>query len=474
MLRKDVIGNMEEKRSTGSVIRDLIPLFTVEIVILTMLNFANLSAIYRIMAIIILGIAIVPIVKSLPRDKSLIPFLLEVGGLFIYLALSVCFGYVASKSFLTILIVILGGLGFYSMGVYFGMFKNKKTQMSRILGGFYIGVGLFTIISLIVTLYGIGTPFYAIIYNKPEFASQVSIVYKARIVYDIFIDLDFTYSVPHLFGVAVLANYAILASTGIYVLLFCKIKEDRFLWYSSLFAGVSGLLTIILIPVFFALVLFLIGLGLCLILRFKNKKSWIYLIVLGSVVLVFGIIYLSFRIDRHLHYEKYANMNYFFNFIFFQNFGILKYSSNIKEMLQFKPQFVGSAVGMKDYMTSGSALIDTLYQSGILPFLALMLFLGVAIYELVRYIKRNNDNLNQKVAIIAIVAYFIICISINYVENDWSIYDTPRMPLDESFVFLCVSIFMGYMSGLNLPKKEQVEEQVVEPVAEPTVEPVEQ
>lgn len=452
---------MEEKRSIVSVIcdiirviRELIPLFAMEIVILTMLNFANLPGIYRAMAIIILVIAIVPIIKSLPRSKSLIPFILEVIGLFLYLTLSVCFGYAASKDFLTIILVILGGLGFYSIGIYFGIFNSKSVQISRVLAGFYIGIGLFTIISLSATLYGIGTPFYAIIYNKPELASQSSIVYKARIIYDIFRDLDFTYSVPNLFGVAVLANYAILASTGIYVLLFCKIKEDRFLWYSALFAGVSGLLTIILIPIFFALVLFLIGLGLCLILKFKNKKSWIYLIVLGAVVLVFGAVYLSFRIGRHLNPEKYANINYFAKFLFFQNFGILKSASNIQEMFKLKPQFVGGAEGLRG-MTSGSVLLDTLYQSGILPFLVLLLFLGVAIYELVRYIKRNNDKLSQKVAIVAIVICFIICININYVENIQSIDSSVIMPLNTNFAFLGALIFMGYMSGLNLPKKEQ-------------------
>jgi len=469
-----LLVNMEEKRSTGSVIRDLVPLFTMEIVILVMLNFANLSAIYRIMAILILGITIVPIIKSLPRDKSLIPFLLEAGGLFLYLTLSICCGFVATKSFLTIIIVILGGLGFYSIGVYFGMFKDKKVQINRALTGFYIGIGLFTVISLFVTIYCIGTPFYAIIYNNPELASQSSIVYKARIIYDIFRDLDFTYSVPNLFGVAVLENYAILASTGIYVLLFAKVKEDRLLWYSALFAGVSGLLTIVLIPIFLALILFLIGLGLCLILKFKNKKSWIYLIVLGAIVLVIGIIYLAFRIDRHANVDKYADASGFVKFLFFQNFGIFKNTSNIREMLGFKPQFIGSAVGMKNYMTSGSVLIDTLYQSGILPFITLILFLGVAIYELVRYLKRNNDELSKKVPIVAIVIFFIICISINYVESDLTVDAEIFMPLNQNFVFLGVSIFMGYMSGMNLPKKEQVVEQDAGQVAEQTVEQVAQ
>ena len=90
MLRKDVIGNMEERTSNFAVFKDLIPLFAVELVILTLLNFANLSTIYRIMAIVLMAMAIVPIIKSLPKEKSAIPLLMEVGALFLYFLLS-CF-----------------------------------------------------------------------------------------------------------------------------------------------------------------------------------------------------------------------------------------------------------------------------------------------------------------------------------------------------------------------------------------------
>ena len=144
MLRKDVIGNMEERTSNFAVFKDLIPLFAVELVILTLLNFANLSTIYRIMAIVLMAMAIVPIIKSLPREKSVIPLLMEVGALFLYFLISCTFGQLAYKNFLIIASLVLGSLSFFTLGCYYGLFKDKKTSFKNILSAIYIGIGAFS------------------------------------------------------------------------------------------------------------------------------------------------------------------------------------------------------------------------------------------------------------------------------------------------------------------------------------------
>ena len=445
MLRKDVIGNMEERTSNFAVFKDLIPLFAVELVILTLLNFANLSTIYRIMAIVLMAMAIVPIIKSLPREKSVIPLLMEVGALFLYFLLSCTFGQLAYNNFLIITSLVLGALSFFTLGCYYGLFKDKKTSFKNILSAIYIGIGAFSLLSLIVTIYGMGVPFHAIHFANPKYSNQIALIEQARIIIDIFMDLDFVSAVPNQFGVAFLGNFAILASTGIYVALFTNQKENKFLWYGSLLGGLCGVATMLLIPIVFGLVLFILGLITCLLIRFKNKKTKLYFIIFGSVVLLALIGYLVFRIDYRVHRSNYANMNYVLKVILTQQIGFTKYVSNTKFFLtEVKPAFIGSFIP-KDYsyITSGNLLVDVLYQSGILPLIMIIVFFGTIIYELIKYIK-NDDDFNIKIGVTTLSIFFGITLLINYVG----------LLLVENFVFLGMLMVFGYMTAYNIKHKK--------------------
>ncbi len=445
MLRKDVIGNMEEKTSSFAVFKDLIPLFAVELVILTLLNFANLSTIYRIMAIVLMAMAIVPIIKSLPKEKSTIPLLMEAGSLFLYFLLSCTFGQLAYGDFLIITSLLLGALGFFTLGCYYGLFNDKKTSFKNILSAIYIGIGAFSLLSLIVTIYGMGVPFHAIHFANPIYGSQYALIEQARIIIDVFSDLDFVSAVPNQFGVAFLGNFAVLASTGIYVTLFTNRKENKFLWYGSLFGGLCGVATMLLIPIVFALVLFILGLITCLLIRFKNKKTKLSFIIFGSITLLALIGYLVFRIDYRVHRNNYANMNYILKAILTQQIGISKYASNTKFFLtEVKVSFVGTLIpNGYSYITSGNLLVDVLYQSGILPFIMVIVFFGMVIYELIKYIK-NDDEFNIKIGVITLSLFFGITLLINYVG----------LLLVENFVFLGMLLLFGYMATYNIKHKK--------------------
>ena len=433
---------MEEKVSSSNVFNDLIPLFAVEIIILTLLNFANLSLVYRIMAIAIMAVAIMPIIKALPKNKTIIPLCLEVVTLLLYLLLSSCFGQIAYRDFLLSISVILGGLGFFTLGAYYGLFKDKKTSFANILSGIYIGLGLFSAISLIATIYGMGRAFHAIHFANPLYGAQNALIYQARIITNIFSDLDFTSAVPNQFGVALLGNFSLLAASGIYVTLFTDRKTNKFLWYGSLLGGLCGLSAIILIPIVFAMVFFIIGLVPCLLIRFKNKNTKYYLIAFGVLVLLLAGLYLFFRVDYHMHSEKYANMNYILKEFLMQQIGITRYTSGTKFMFENKVAFVGTLLPSDyTYVTSGNLLLDVLYQSGILPFIMIVAFFGLMVFEFIQYLKKD-DELNIKVAVTSLAILFVITLLINYVG----------LLLIENFVFLGMLVVFGYVSTSSLKK----------------------
>ena len=82
----------ETKESIFDVLKNLIPLFAVEIVLLAVMNFANLWIVYRYLAIFLMIIAFIQIIKVLPKGKAIVPFIIQIGGLFAFEAISIIFG----------------------------------------------------------------------------------------------------------------------------------------------------------------------------------------------------------------------------------------------------------------------------------------------------------------------------------------------------------------------------------------------
>ena len=184
------------------------------------------------------------------------------------------------------------------------------------------------------------------------------------------------------------------------------------------------------------MVLFIIGLVPCLLIRFKNKNTKYYLIAFGVLVLLLAGLYLFFRVDYHMHSEKYANMNYILKEFLMQQIGITRYTSGTKFMFENKVAFVGTLLPSDyTYVTSGNLLLDVLYQSGILPFIMIVAFFGLMVFEFIKYLKKD-DELNIKVAVTSLAILFVITLLINYVG----------LLLIENFVFLGMLVVFGYVS----------------------------
>lgn len=426
----------EQKESSLSVLKDLIPLFAVEIVLLTLMNFANLTVVYRYIAIVLMVIAMLIIGKSLPRNKRSIPFLLQVVGLILFELVSVLAGWRKMNDFILIISVVLGSLAFLVLGVYYGFSKEKNLDFSKIISAIYAGIGIYTLICLIATIYGMGQPFYSVTFANSSALSKL--MNKARILIGFETDLRDN-------GVQILGNFALLASTGVVTSLFTNRKENPFLFYSSLLSGLIGLATIILIPIFFGLVLFAAIIGLALIIKFSDtKKKKMYLIFYGVFVIILMILYAIFRIDYHANKEMYENSNKAIIAFLRQDVGLISKISSYKDILSLFPniKFAGQAF-TDNFVGTGSIIFDILLQSGILPFIGFMIVIVVGVIECTKFIKKF-DNMAIKCAITLLVF-------INLIEL---IFNNVGFSIVEDFVFLGTLLMMGYCTGYNL-KNEQ-------------------
>lgn len=437
MLRKDVIGNMEEKQQSNlDIIKELIPLFSIEIVLLSLMNFAGLAIIYRLLATVLMVIAVMQIIKNMPKDKLIIPFVIQLASLFIFVLLSILFGGYSQSvydfnTFLVVVAIILGGLSFYILGCYYGFFKdNSKLDFTKIISVTYIGLGIYVLICLIATIYGMGRPFHVITFANPELG-RTELQYQARILSGFSTELRAD-------GVGILSDIALLTSTGVLVSLFVDRKTNKFFFYGTLLGGLCGLALLILFPAVLSLIIFLLSFILVNILKnnFKHKK--VLLIAFIAFVLVLLILYALFRIDYHKNPYEYEGISYFVKAVLVQNSGISSRLNYVKDMLKHFPILIGETTGVEHY--SGNFILDIAYHSGLIPLIAIITFLVMSFRSIIKYFKRN-DNIAIKVAVIVLPLYYLYHLMLN---------GNVGFQLLHDFAFLGVLLLLGYVSGFNL------------------------
>ena len=317
------------------------------------------------------------------------------------------------------------------------MFKKNKLDITKLLAAFYVGTGIYVLICLIITIYGMGTPFHVIVYSNSKLG-YTELVTKAPILVGFSATLEDN-------GVMMLGNIALLASTGLLAAFFIDRKKNPLFFYGALIGGICGLLTIILLPVIFALVIFLLGLALVSIVKLPIKRKKVAIISCLAVFGLLAISYAIFRIDNHLHANKYNGLNYILKAILFQNPGLFANFASMKDLFAKFPAIIGS--GIKQNVDAGSFVVNVLYQNGIIALIGLLTFFVCSIIEIVKFWKTDEDVL-IKTVITTLFGVFFGTLLIN---------DMQILPLILDFVFLGILILIGYVAGYNLEYKKTLE-----------------
>ena len=438
----------------------LLAFLAIELLLFTSLNLANYGMLFRYLAIL-LALALVPITLLAYKKEDW----LNVGLLFglpllaygTFMAFSPL--YFLLQNTLDNIVMILSLLAFLLIGL--SLAHTDDFNIEKGLAAIFAGLAILLAVSLLYTIWRY-TFFYVVRFQGQTLyfdGEAYAISNEAKFLFGFdFKEVKTSY----------LASYAtILAplSLGLLFIPFKQIKKFDYIW---IFAGVVGLLTIILLPYVAAIKYLLPALALALFLRFYPKhRKWREIASYGlyaflGIFLVAIILLLLYAFEVSFMTNLVAS-----NPIFSRLFGnhlVTSYAKVIQASLThpfggLHPIIVGNTF----IESTRSALFDTLYQGGFFPtlgLLALMIFGG---YSMVIYYLKSSDVKHHKVLIILFCTTYLINSLFNidyapFVREGQRIYKTPFF---SDLITLLVVFLIGYAyQSANKQAKKKSEAQL--------------
>lgn len=441
----------------------------VELMFLIGFNFGDFALIWRILAFVLAAVLVPVLFKEL--DTSLTRGLfLVLAPLFLYTIITLFAPayktgetesvrvILMQRSVFTLLFNVLGLLSIVLLG-YFVSRSNviKSIYVVLVLFG---GLALLLFISLIITLVNYG-PFYRLIYKD-----QVNFYHGQP--YNVVIQSSY------LLGFKIItADYRVLSNLGLSLsvlslgfLFLTDFKDKVVVIGISVIAGI-GLLTLVLLPDFIALIFLLPAVVLGLILKFKVYKikgfNIALYVALGVICLLAAIFLLTafnaFNITSLLAQNK-LTRKLFLNGIFTRFYGVLRESLQSNFIFGLNStnmvDSLGYPTGDKVFPT-GNILFDALRIDGIFGFLFLSAFFVLAAVTLVRYWRKSQHEDAIKFMLIAFVltvfARFMFYYPFNIYVFTNDFWQIDYFPFIESSYFALFAFIIGY-AHVDQTKKE--------------------
>lgn len=262
--------------------------------------------------------------------------------------------------------------------------------------------------------------------------------------------------------------FALLSACFLPALLFVKPKEDKvgFILFATI--GGIGLVSIISIPNFYALVILAIAFAAALFYRFLRNNTIAVKIVSYGIIAVAGaavilIVFAMLNVTVPVIRNTIAGSG-FLDRIFNSNrimiVGNKIFEAALKPFNLFGIHTVeyyeGYVFSKKDILTgSGSFEIEILREGGIFGFLFFLVFAFFAYESFARYLKSSKDDNFVKVVLLTFVVAFVLYSTISYDIFPLTHAETSYYPFTQSLPFYLVIFVIGFTI---LPKgKEAIE-----------------
>lgn len=262
--------------------------------------------------------------------------------------------------------------------------------------------------------------------------------------------------------------FALLSACFLPALLFVKPKEDKvgFILFATI--GGIGLISIISIPNFYALVILAIAFAAALFYRFLRNNTIAVKIVSYGIIAVAGaavilIVFAMLNVTVPVIRNTIAGSG-FLDRIFNSNrimiVGNKIFEAALKPFNLFGIHTVeyyeGYVFSKKDILTgSGSFEIEILREGGIFGFLFFLVFAFFAYESFARYLKSSKDDNFVKVVLLTFVVAFVLYSTISYDIFPLTHAETSYYPFTQSLPFYLVIFVIGFTI---LPKgKEAIE-----------------
>lgn len=436
--------------------KSIVTFLILEIVALTAFNFGNVSHIFGLAGGVLAILAIVFAIFISENKKSFLPLLIPV-VLLLVISLSGSLN-AFSKGFskLSNLSVLLSLPGFMVLGFALRKFNDVKPRIVLIVVGIALaGITLFGLFSTLIE-YGF---FYTLIYkNTPNY-------YYNGIPYDVTKEMywlsGFSFGEIYIeYG----SLFAILCASFLPGLLFLSPKKDRNDFIITAGIGGVGLLSLILLPNFKALIILVVVSLFALVYRFlrNNKKAMkiigiLFISGLGLAILFFVIS----LVNAAAGYKLPGILNR----IFVENrimqkatpiYSALFTKHNGKLVHLFGVNTIYSSGDLVIWQDSNVFEVELLKEIGLLGTFVFGAFLVVMGYFIYHYLKQSEDENHIKVIFVTILLGFFV-----YESFFNTIVIAPHEQTYEAFLrtptLLVILFIFGYIFTAPSKKEEQDE-----------------
>ena len=436
--------------------KSILTFLILEVVALTAFNFGNISYVFALAGTFLAIVGVLFVLGIEPNDKSIVWILIP-AGLLLVISLIGSFNQF-SKGFSTIsnLALLFSLPAFLLLGFFLRKLNDVKTKtVLLVIGGAFAAITLFGMFS---TLFEYGF-FYKLIYrSKPNY-------YYNGIPYDVTKEM---YWLNGFVFTEVYTEYgslfAVLTASFLPGLLFISPKKDRNNFIICAAIGGVGLLALLLLPNFKAIIILAVASLFAVIYRFlKNNKKVLKIIGISCVSLL-GLAVLFFLIalvNVALGYK----FTGFLNRVFVSN----RIMTNVTPVMEAMFMKVGGkmvnlfglmpTIGNEKvtWLETGMLEAQLLKEIGLFGTILFGVFLVGMGYFVLQYLKKSEDSDCSKNIFVVMTLTFLIYESFFHV-----IVAGPHTESYEAFLrspTLLVMLFIfGYIFTLPSKKEEEQHE----------------
>lgn len=433
--------------------KSIITFLILEVVALTAFNFGNNSAIFGIVGGALALISFLFVFKSIKNKKNLLTLLIPLG---LILIVSIMGGVNDFSRFFetyTNIALIVALPGFLALGFFLRNLNDVKPKtVLLIIGGALAAICLFGLFSTLIE-YGL---FYSLIYKKtPNY-------YYNGTPFDVTKEMywlsGFEFNETFIeYG----SLFAVLAASFLVALLFISPKKEKREFVAFAVIGGIGLLTLLIIPNFKALIVLVVAAEFAMIYKFLKGQKKVQKILGFSFLGIIGLGLIFFIIAL-------INAAIGFKFLdrIFVNNGLMKNASVVMDAIMSK-NFDGSLnlFGLVPLMTNETAFltntgifeIELLKEVGVFGtviFAGFIIYMGYLIW---RYLVNSKDNDSHKATFIVLLLAFFIYETFFHTINV-SVHKQEYNAFLRSPLFFVVLFVMGYLIS-DSRKKEAVKDE---------------
>lgn len=436
--------------------KSILTFLILEVVALTAFNFGNISYVFGLAGAFLAVVGLF-FVLQVEKDKKNLVWITIPVGLLLVISLFGSFNEF-SKGFSTIsnLSLLLALPAFLALGFFLRKLNDIKTKtVLLVIGGAFAAITLFGLFSTLIE-YGF---FYKLLYkDKPNY-------YYNGIPYDVTKEMywlnGFSFTEVYIeYG----SLFAVLTASFLPGLLFISPKQDCNNFIICAAIGGVGLLALLVLPNFKAILVLAVASLFALIYRFfKNNKKVLKIAGISCVsLLALAVLFFIIAIVNVVVGYKLPG---FLNRVFVENRIMLKVTPVIEAMFAkvggkmvnffgLMPTIVNENVTWLETNMFEAQLLKEIGLVGTLLFGAFLVLMGYFVFH---YLKNSNDSdCSKSIFVVMLLSFFI------YESFFALVVAGPHIDSYDAFLrspTLLVMLFIfGYISDMPIKKEEEQHE----------------